>query len=165
MTPTTPLPRDAMPTLHLLLEREEALRDTALRRLQQAEDDARRAQSQAEMLAGYRDEYRARWGAQFAQGASVSVVQCYRGFMTRLDDAIAQQQRHAAQAAAHAGQCRDELAARQVRVASVRRLIERRAHEQRRGAVRREQKAGDEAAARLQRAAAPWPAVAVGGGA
>lgn len=154
-----------MPTLHLLLEREEALRDAALRRLQQAEEDARRAQSQADMLGSYRDEYRARWGAQFAHGASVSVVQCHRGFTTRLDDAIAQQQRHAAHAAAHAAQCRDELAARQVRVASVRKLIERRAHEQRRGVVRREQKAGDEAAARLQRAAVHWTAVAAGGGA
>lgn len=154
-----------MPTLHLLLEREEALRDAALRRLQQAEDDARRAQAQTEMLSTYRDEYRARWGAQFAHGASVSVVQCYRGFMTRLDDAIAQQQRQAADAAVHAGQCRDELAARQVRVASVRKLIERRSHEQRRGAARREQKSGDEAAARLQRAAALWPAVAANGSA
>jgi flagellar FliJ protein len=148
-----------MQALHTLLEREEAERDQALKRLQHAEELARRARAQAEMLHGYRDEYRQRWSVQFERGGSMSIVQCYLGFMQRLQQAITQQQRDAEQAAARAQQCRAELATQQLRVASVRKLIERRQHEVQRAAARREQKLGDEIAARTAaRTLAAWPA-------
>ncbi len=140
-----------MQTLLLLLEREEAERDQALMRLQQAEDEARRAQSQAEMLTAYREEYRQRWGAQFARGGSMPVVQCYQGFMARLDQAIAQQQLQVDATQQRVGQCRAALAAQQVRVASVRKLVERRERDQQHRAARREQKTTDETAARAHR--------------
>lgn len=146
-----------MKPLHTLLEREEAERDEALKRLQHAEEAARRARAQAEMLHGYRDEYGQRWSAQFARGGSVTVMQCYQGFMQRLQQAIAQQQRDAEQAERRAEQCRAQLAAQQLRVASVRKLIERRQHELQRVAARREQKLGDEIAARTVRSSAAWP--------
>jgi flagellar FliJ protein len=146
-----------MQALHTLLDREEAERDQSLKRLQHAEELARRARAQAEMLLGYRDEYRQRWSEQFARGGSVPIVQCYLGFMNRLQQAIVQQQRDAEQAAARVQQCRAELAAQQLRVASVRKLIERRQHEVQRVAARREQKLGDEIAARTVRTAPGWP--------
>jgi flagellar FliJ protein len=137
-----------MPTLPLLLEREEGERDRWLQRLHQAEDALRRAQAQAELLRTYRDEYHQRWGAQFARGASVPLVQCYQGFVARLDQAIAEQQRQVQVEADRAAQTRAALAAQQVRVASVRKLIERRASDAQQRAVRREQKHVDELAAR-----------------
>jgi len=140
-----------MQALHLLLEREEAERDLSLRHLQQAEDEARRAQSQAELLLNYRDEYRQRWSAQFARGGSVPLVQCYQGFAARLDLAIAEQQRQVQATRAQVEQRRAVLAAQQVRVASVRKLIERRASNARLRAERREHKVGDEIAARAHR--------------
>lgn len=147
-----------MQSLQTLLEREEDERDQALKRLQQAEEAARRARAQAEMLHGYHDEYCQRWSAQFARGGSMPVMQCYQGFMQRLQQAIAQQQRDAEQAERRAEQCRAQLAAQQLRVASVRKLIERRQHELQRVAARREQKLGDEIAARTVRSSAAWPA-------
>lgn len=142
-----------MHTLHLLLEREEAERDRWLQRLQQAEDALRRAQAQTEMLLSYRDDYRLRWGAQFARGASVPLVQCYQGFVARLDHAIAEQQRQLQAETARAGQTRAALAAQQVRVASVRKLIERRARDAQLRAGQREQQHTDEVAARTHRLA------------
>jgi len=142
-----------MHTLHLLLEREEAERDRWLQRLQQAEEALRRAQSQTDMLLTYRDEYRQRWGAQFARGASVPLVQCYQGFVARLDQAIAEQQRQLQAETGRAAQTRDALAAQQVRVASVRKLIERRASDAQQRAGRHEQKHTDEIAARTHRLA------------
>lgn len=149
-----------MQTLLLLLEREEAERDQALRRLQHAEDEARRAQSQAEMLLAYREEYRQRWSAQFARGGSMTVVQCYQGFMARLEQAIAQQQRQVGAAQQHAEQCRAALAAQQVRVSSVRKLLERRERDLQQRAARREQKTTDETAARAHRHAQALAATA-----
>lgn len=146
-----------MQTLQQLLEREEAERDQALKHLQLAEEQARRARAQAQMLLGYRDEYCQRWSAQFARGGSMSIVQCYQGFMARLEQAIAQQQRDADDAAARVEPCRAQLAARQLRVASVRRLIERRQRALQHAAARREQKLGDEIAARTPRAGSTWP--------
>jgi len=140
-----------MQTLLLLLEHEEAERDQALLRLQQAEDEDRRARSQAEMLLAYRDEYRQRWSAQFARGGSMPVVQCYQGFMARLEQAIAQQQRQVDATRQRVEQCRAALVAQQRRVASVRKLLERRERELQQRAARREQKANDETAARVHR--------------
>ncbi len=145
-----------MQTLRTLLEREEAERDQALKRLQHAEDQARRARAQAELLAGYRADTRQRWGERLAAGGSVPVVQCYHGFMDRLQQAIAQQQGEVERAQARVEQCRAELAAQQLRVASVRKLIERRQLEALGLVRRREQKASDEAASRRRRRASPW---------
>lgn len=147
-----------MQTLTLLLEHEERARDDAARRLQQAQAQAQRAREQAAMLETYRHEYCQRWSAQFARGGSVPIVQCYQGFVERLQQAITQQQREAERTAAHVEHCRLQLQAQQVRVASVRKLIERRTQEIQRAAARRDQKRLDEAAARLHAGRAPWHA-------
>ena len=75
-------------------------------------------------------------------------MHCYRSFNERLDHAIEHQQRLVSQAQLQCGHARDELQQRELRVASVRKLIERRVDEERRLADRREQKMTDESAQR-----------------
>lgn len=147
-----------MHTLTLLLEHEEAERDRLLRLLQQAQEQGRRAREQAATLVGYRDEYRQRWSRQFASGGSMPIVQCYQGFMGRLEQAIAQQMREVDRTEARIAQARGALTAQQQRVASVRKLIERRQLELRAKAGRHEQKISDEAALRRPRRTNPWQA-------
>jgi flagellar protein FliJ len=143
-----------MQSLHILLEREQAERDTALAALNEARRQAQAAQLQSEQLLAYRSEYEQRWSRQFAQHGAMEIVHCYHGFTQRLEHAIAQQQRVAHHAHGQLERTRNELQACELRVASVRKLIERRMAEQQRTAARREQKQTDEAAQRAGWAAA-----------
>jgi len=141
-----------MDTLNALLEQAEAQRNVALAAFNQARMRRDAMRTQALDLAAYRDEYQQRWNAQFHQrGAAPDIVRCYRQFADRLEMAIAQQD-HAVTVADHAlVRANDTLAAHELRVASVRKLIERRRAEMQRGADRREQYTTDELALRMQR--------------
>ena len=143
-----------MQSLHTLLEREEAERDSALAALNEARGEALAAQRQSEQLLAYRAEYEQRWSRQFAQHGAMEIVHCYHGFTQRLEQAIAQQQRVTQHAQGQLERTRNELQACELRVASVRKLIERRLAEMQRTAARREQKQTDEAAQRAGWAAA-----------
>jgi flagellar FliJ protein len=134
--------------LMALLGQAERERDSAKALLQQASDHARAAQSQAEQLVAYRGEYEARAREQFSQNSSVSILQCYQGFSSRLSQAIDQQQQIALHAERKVEQAREGLVQQEMRVASVRKLLERRLTEQRLAADRRDQKQTDEFAAR-----------------
>lgn len=136
----------ALDTLNLLLDRAIGDRDQAHTVLQRAEEAQRRQQLQAEQLAGYRSEYLARWSSAFNRPAAVEIVQCYRSFMERLDEALTQQQRQSAAADAAAQGARVVLVQCETRVASVRKLIERRQCEHQRVLDRRDQRQTDEAA-------------------
>lgn len=136
--------------LATLLERAEADRDLVQSALRRVEDQLRHLQQQAQQLGGYRGEYQQRWTAQFARGSTTEIVQCYRSFMTRLDEAVDQQAAQAAQAAAHAERLRQQLVAAEMRVASVKKLVERRQLEQRRVLAQREQRQADEQAQRMR---------------
>lgn len=139
-----------MNTLHTLLQQAEGQRDQALAALQRAEELARRAQAQAEQLAGYRGEYRQRWSQQFSRQGTMDIVHCYQSFTQRLDEAIQQQNQQAAHTEAQVAQLRQQLVAAEMRVAAVKKLIERRTHEHRRHAERREQRQTDETAQQLR---------------
>jgi len=139
--------------LATLLERAEAERDLLHAALRRAEDHLGRLRTQAEQLAGYRGEYRQRWSAQFARGGAPEIVQCYRSFMVRLDDALVQQQAQADHAAAQTEQLRGRLVAAELRVASVRKLVERRKAEQRRVQAMHDQRQADEYAQRARQPA------------
>jgi flagellar FliJ protein len=141
--PMTTLPPDPLNTL---LEQASAQRDEAMAALRRQEDWARRQRLQLDQLTVYRRDYHARWTGQFTQGGAVEIVHCYRNFMSRLDEAVDQQQRHADAAATARQRAHDELLAHEMRVASVRKLIERRQAERRRAAMRQEQRSTDEAA-------------------
>jgi flagellar FliJ protein len=139
-----------MSALPTLLQHAEGERDQVLAALRRAEDDARRARSQADDLLAYRAEYRQRWAGRFAERGTAEIVGCYQSFVQRLDEALDQQQQRAAGADAACARQRDALRAAEIRVASVRKLIERRALELQRVLGRREQRQTDEAAQHLQ---------------
>ena len=80
----------------------------------------------AEQFRRRRREYEQRWNEQFRSGGHMDLVHCYRSFMERLTHALEQQQRIVQQAAQHMEQARAQLQEHELRVASVRKLIERR---------------------------------------
>lgn len=134
--------------LNILLERAEAERDDALAKLQELQRQAEAAQAQAQQLGQYRSDYQQRWTQQFARQTTIDIVGHYQNFGQRLDQAIAQQGAVSQFAQQRVERAREALRDLELRVASVRKLIERRQSELRRSAQRREQKATDEQAAR-----------------
>ncbi len=134
--------------LRTLLEQAETERDAALARLLSADDAARQARAQAEQLHAYREDYRRRAPAQHGRSASIELVRCHQGFMQRLDQAIEQQRGQLQRLEQQAGEQREVLLQREVRVASVKKLLERRAQEGQRDAARAEQRQSDESAVR-----------------
>ena len=140
-----------MDALNTLLEQAEAERNRALAALNQTRTRCEAARAQAQQLDAYRADYQQRWAVQFARGAALEIVRCYQGFSERLETAIAQQGHAVVQAQAAQARAGDMLTAHELRVASVRKLIERRAQAQRQMAAQREQKADDEQAMRMAR--------------
>ena len=140
-----------MPTLQaltLLLDHERRVRDEALQALSHAEGTAGQAGAQAQALAVYRSDYVERWSARFREPGSVALMQCYQGFMQRLDQAIAQQRNTVAQAQIRVDQARGALHHNERRVASMEKLIERRRQHEQRQLARHEQSRTDEVAQR-----------------
>lgn len=135
-------------TLQMLLEREEAARDEAARALQRAEDMRTRVQAQADQFQQHRADYVARWQGEFQRQGGIEILQCYRSFMQRLDQAVTQLAGQQRQAEATAARCRERLVQAQTRVAAIRTLIERREQTQALAERRRDQKQTDEMAQR-----------------
>jgi flagellar protein FliJ len=135
-----------MDALDTLLERAVAERDQAVLALARAEAALQRQQAQLAQLAEYRNEYHQRWAGQFSRHGAIEIVHCYQSFQQRLDEALAHQQRQVQAAEAGVQRARDALLAREMRAASVRKLLERRAAEQRLAHDRREQRQTDERA-------------------
>jgi flagellar protein FliJ len=106
------------------------------------------AQAQADQLLDYRRDYEQRWGEHFSRQAKIELLHCYQGFIGRLSQAIEQQSRAAGHAGDQAAVARAALRESELRVASVRKLIERRVGEMQLRNERREQKQSDEFAAR-----------------
>jgi flagellar FliJ protein len=131
--------------LATLLEHAERQRDEALAKLMQAEDAARRMLAQAEQLQNYRAEYAARSPARGGRSAPIELLRCHLDFMQRLEQAVAQQRATAESAEREAAELRQSLLALETRVASVRKLIERRGQAQQVVADRHEQRRSDEA--------------------
>lgn len=140
---------DPLQPLHLLLEQAEAERNAALAALNRSRERCRLAEQQALQLDAYRCTYRERWSLQFAQGAALAIVHCHHAFADRLDTAIAQQAEASRLAEAGRQQATHVLETQELRVASVRKLIERRAQTLRHQHERRDQKASDEEAMRM----------------
>lgn len=143
--------------LQTVLEQAEAQRDAAAVALHEARQASQRNDAQADQLRQYRAETQARWTQNFRRQGAIEIVHCYRGFMDRLDQATAQQERACSQAAAAVERARRELADRERRVSAVRKLIERRARELQRTEARRDQRQTDEAAQRSAWTRRPGP--------
>ena len=139
-------------SLQVLMQREQQRCDQAQSALRRADDAARRAREQRDQLLAYRGEYQARWTAQFHQGGTMDILMYYRSFMQRLDQAVTLQTRQAELSELQLAQARRELMESERRVASVRKLIERRAAELAHAGRQRDQKQTDEQAQRMR-----WP--------
>ena len=134
--------------LTVLLGRNERQRDAAIAEHLRAVASSRAAAAQAEQLRGYRREYEQRWSAQFCVAGQMELVRCYQSFMERLTQAVEHQARVEAHAALQVERALVALRETELRCAAVRKLIERRSHEHRLAAERRDQKQSDEFAAR-----------------
>ena len=140
---------DSLRPLLMLLEQAETERNAALAALNERRLRSQAAQEQARQLEDYRGTYRQRWSAQFAQGAALSIVRCHHAYADRLDLAIGQQGLVVRQTDVAHEQAGQLLNACELRLASVRKLIERRAQMLRQQGERRDQKASDEQAMRV----------------
>ena len=134
--------------LMALLAQTESERDAAFAQHQRAQTAHQGAVAQATQLVEYRREYEQRWGERFSSAGHIELVQSYHGFMTRLTQAVEHQQRVAEQASSQLDRAGAVLVEQEMRVASVRKLIERRVQELQRHGERREQRQLDELAAR-----------------
>jgi len=135
--------------LRTLLEREQKRRDEQMAAVRNAVANAEAQQQQADGLTGYRSEYCRKWSAQFQQAASIEILRSYQGFLSRLDQAIVQQQSVLEHAHRMVEAQRQRLIEREIRVKTVQRLIERREAMLAKAADRRDQKNLDELAQRL----------------
>jgi flagellar FliJ protein len=138
--------------LNTLLDHAERQRNEALALLMQAEEVARRLQQQALQLSVYRDEYRLRQPGLGGRAVSIELLRSHHEFMQRLEQALLQQQGQLAGAEERLTLRRADLLALETRVASVRKLLERRGSEERRRAARQDQRATDESAQQTRRA-------------
>jgi len=145
-----------METLLTLLQHAQAERDRARAAYEAALAAQRATQAQAQMLLAYRREYESRWSRQFSEYGEMELVRSYHGFMQRLTHAVDHQQ----SADQHAD---EKLAAaqalwrtREIRLASIRKLIERRQAAARSEHQRRDQKLSDELATRALLDALPY---------
>jgi flagellar protein FliJ len=134
--------------LMALLAQTERERDDALQQHQRLEAAFQAAQTQADQLVTYRRDYEQRWTAQFSKEGAMPLVNCYQNFNERLTQAVEFQRNAVQQAQSAAEKGRATWMEREIRVASVRKLIERRVHEIQLSTERREQKITDEFASR-----------------
>jgi flagellar FliJ protein len=148
--------------LHTLLEHAERERNAALGLLLHAEENVRRLQQQAEQLHSYRDEYRLRQPGLGGRSVSIELLRSHHEFMQRLEQALQQQQAQLHNGEARLASRRTELLALETRVASVRKLMERRTQEERRRTARQEQRRSDDESQHLRgregARSSPWAA-------
>lgn len=135
--------------LQVLLEREEATRDQAAAELGRAREHLRQAEVRSGMLEDYRRDFVTRWSEHFRrEAATPQLLQHHHSFSARLNDAQAQQKMLVGRSEASVQRCQATLVQSEMRVAAVRKLIERRIADHDRLQQRREQKLNDEFAQR-----------------
>lgn len=135
--------------LTVLLGQAERERDEALAAVQKAAALERAAQAQAEQLVAYRLDYEVRYRERFSRQSAIDVFQSYQNFMARLTLAVEQQQQQVEAAARRVVAAREVVREQELRVASVKKLLERRLIEIRHASERRDQKQTDEFASRV----------------
>jgi flagellar protein FliJ len=142
-------------SLHALQQAALGERDQALATLHSLQSRLEHAQAQALVLRQYSAQYMQRWNTQFRSGSAIELLRCYQSFMHRLDQALSHQQAQVQGAQQHADAARALLRQRQLQLASIEKLIERRRAEAAQIAARNEQRASDEAAQRMGLRAGP----------
>jgi len=132
--------------LKTLLEIATRERDQAAAALAQAEQQWRAQQQQWEQLQVYQADYARRAPTHGGRAAPIEVLRCHQAFMGRLDQALAHQQRALDGAEGEAQLRRQTLLQRETRLASVRKLLQRRADSAAHAAERADQRRSDEEA-------------------
>lgn len=134
--------------LLLLLEHAQEQRDQALAGRQQADAQLLQGRQQKSQLDDYQRDCETRWRNEFRQGVAVPLLQCYHGFVERLDGAVQMQQQQVLRLQRDCESAAAALMAAELKLASVRKLLERRQKALAHQAERAEQKQMDEMAAR-----------------
>lgn len=134
------------PPLQTLIQHAEQARDAAAATLLQAEDSSRRLRQQWQQLESYQGGYAARAPGLSGRAAPIDALRSHHAFMQRLSQALAQQQGLLHAADQRVAQQRQTLLALEVRLASVRKLHERRQQEEQRSADALEERRRDESA-------------------
>ncbi len=125
----------------------ERQRDAARQTLKDVQAALQAAQAQLEQLAGYAGETQGRWGMRAGAEVQPEVMYHHYQFMGRLDHAVSLQTGAVSAQDARVEQARQALLAAELRLASLRKVLERRRAELALQQQRREQKQTDERAA------------------
>lgn len=133
-------------SLQTLLAHAERERDETRAALLQTEAAAHRQRLQWEQLQTYHADYAARAPTLGGRAATIDALRSHHAFMQRLDQALAQQQGLLKAGEQRLADQRQQLLKREIRLASVRKLDERRQQEAQRNAQQREQRRSDDSA-------------------
>jgi len=134
------------------VELAERQRDAARQALANVQGARQSAQAQLQQLTGYAAETQDRWGLKAGAAVQPEVMHHHYHFMGRLDHAIGLQKQALSGQDQRVVQARQALLQAELRLASLRKVLERRRAELAQQQQRREQKQTDERAS--QRAAA-----------
>ena len=129
-------------------------RDEARRVLQHAQGAQRAAQDQLQVLQGYAQETENRWGMRAQATVAPEVMFHHYHFMGRLDLAAGLQSGVVDDHAQRVALAQQQLRDAEVRLASLRKLLEKRQMEALQAQARRDQKMTDERAALRHRSSA-----------
>lgn len=129
-------------------------RDEARRVLQHAQGAQRAAQDQLQVLKGYAQETENRWGMRAQATVAPEVMFHHYHFMGRLDHAAGLQSGVVDDHAQRVALAQQQLRDAEVRLASLRKLLEKRQMEALQAQARRDQKMTDERAALRHRSSA-----------
>lgn len=135
------------------VELAERRRDAARQALRDVQGAREAAQAQLEQLSGYAQETQTRWGASEGRTLKPEVMAHHYHFMARLDHAIGLQAGVVGSQDTRVAGARQALLQAELRLASLRKVLQRRRAEQALAEQRREQKQTDERAGLRLRAA------------
>ena len=137
----------ALKALQVAVELAERRRDAARKALLDQQRTQQAAQQQLDQLQGYAEETQDRWGLRENAQVEPEVMRHHYRFMARLEHAIGLQVQVVAQQQARVDQARQVLRETELRLESLRKVVQRRREELAHQAQRREQKETDERAA------------------
>lgn len=137
----------SLKAFEVAVELAERRRDAARQALKNVQDARHAAQAQLEQLTGYAAETQGRWGMKADSAMQPEVMYHHYQFMGRLDHAIGLQTDVVSGQDVRVDKARQALLEAELRLASLRKVLERRRAEVALQQQRREQKQTDERAA------------------
>ena len=137
----------SLKAFEVAVELAERRRDAARQALKNVQDARHAAQAQLEQLTGYAAETQGRWGMKADSAMQPEVMYHHYQFMGRLDHAIGLQTGVVSGQDVRVDKARQALLEAELRLASLRKVLERRRAEVALQQQRREQKQTDERAA------------------